>query len=58
MKKVLNAPFWKSLFVIGLFISMVLLFRFIDHQTTKTLIGMSGFILMLFSVARKKKSTI
>ncbi len=58
MKKVLNAPFWKSLFVIGLFISMVLLFCFIDHQTTKTLIGVSGFILMLFSVAKNKKSII
>lgn len=58
MKKILNPPFWKSLFVIGLFILMVCLFRFIENQTTKTLIGMSGFILMLFSVTRKKKSTI
>lgn len=58
MKKVLNSPFWKLLFVIGLFISMILLFRFINNQTAKTLIGVSGFILMLFSVAKKKKSTI
>jgi hypothetical protein len=58
MKNILNSPFWKSVFVIVFMITMILVFRFIENQTVKTLIGMGGFTLMLFSFIRNKKSTI
>jgi hypothetical protein len=58
MKNILNSPLWKSVFVIVFMITMILVFRFIENQTVKTLIGMSGFTLMLFSFIRNKKSTI
>jgi hypothetical protein len=37
---------------------MFLVFRFIDNQTIKTLIGMSGFTLLLFSQNREKLSNL
>jgi len=37
---------------------MILVFRFIDNQTIKTLIGMSGFTLLLFSQNREKLSNL
>ncbi len=58
MKNILNSPIWKSVFVIVLMITMFLVFRFIENQTVKTLIGMGGFTLMLFSFIRNKKSKI
>ncbi len=58
MKNILNSPFWKSVFVVVFMITMILVFRFIENQTVKTLIGMGGFTLMLFSFIRNKKSTI
>ena len=58
MKNILNSPIWKSVFVIVFMITMILVFRFIDNQTIKTLIGMGGFTLMLFSFIRNNKSTI
>jgi hypothetical protein len=58
MKNILNSPLWKSVFVIVFMITMILVFRFIENQTVKTLIGMGGFTLMLFSFIRNKKSTI
>ena len=58
MKNILNSPIWKSVFVIVLMITMILVFRFIDNQTIKTLIGMGGFTLMLVSFIRNNKSTI
>jgi hypothetical protein len=58
MKNILNSPIWKSVLVIVLMITMFLVFRFIENQTVKTLIGMGGFTLMLFSFIRNKKSTI
>lgn len=58
MKNILNSPIWKSVLVIVFMITMILVFRFIDNQTIKTLIGMGGFTLMLFSFIRNKKSTI
>jgi hypothetical protein len=56
MKNTLNSPIWKSVFVVVLMITIFLVFRFIDNQTIKTLIGMSGFALLLFSFIRNKKS--
>ena len=59
MKNTLNSPIWKSVFVIVFMITMILVFRFIENQTIKTLIGMGGFNLMLlFSFIRNKKSKI
>ena len=58
MKNILNSPIWKSVLVIVFMITMILVFRFIDNQTIKTLIGMGGFILMLFSLIKNKKFTI
>ncbi len=57
MKQIINNPIWKSLFVICLLVATMLLFRFINNQTIKTLIGIVGFILMLYSYTKKKKST-
>jgi len=37
---------------------MILVFRFIDNQKVKTLIGMSGFTLLLFSQNREKLSNL
>ena len=58
MKNIFNSPFWKSVFVIVLMIIMFLVFRFIDNQTIKTIIGMSGFTLLLFSQNREKLSNL
>jgi hypothetical protein len=58
MKNILNSPIWKSVFVIVFIITMFLVFRFIDNQTIKTLIGMSGFTLLLFSQNREKLSNL
>jgi hypothetical protein len=58
MKNILNSPLWKSVFVIVFLITMFLVFRFIDNQTIKTLIGMSGFTLLLFSQNREKLSIL
>ncbi len=58
MKNILNSPIWKSVFVIVFMITMILVFRFIENQTIKTLFGMGGFTLMLLSFIRNKKSTI
>jgi len=58
MKNILNSPLWKSVFVIVFIITMFLVFRFIDNQTIKTLIGMSGFTLLLFSQNREKLSNL
>jgi hypothetical protein len=58
MKNILNSPVWKSVFVIVFMITMILVFRFIDNQTIKTLIGMGGFTLMFYSLIKNKKSTI
>ena len=58
MKNILNSPIWKSVFVVVLMITMFLVFRFIDNQTIKTLIGMSGFTLLLFSQNREKLSNL
>jgi len=58
MKNILNSPLWKSVFVIVFIITMFLVFRFIDNQTIKTLIGMSGFTLLLFSQNREKLSNM
>ena len=58
MKKILNTPIWKSVFVIVHVITMILVFRFIDNQKVKTLIGMSGFTLLLFSQNREKLSNL
>jgi hypothetical protein len=56
MKNILNSPSWKSVFII-VFITTIV-FRFIDNQTIKTLIGMSGFTLLLFSQNREKLSNL
>ena len=58
MKNILNSPFWKSVFVVVFMITMILVFRFIDNQKVKTLIGMSGFTLLLFSQNREKLSNL
>ncbi len=58
MKNKLNSPIWKSVFVIVFIITMILVFRFIDNQKVKTLIGMSGFTLLLFSQNREKLSNL
>ena len=58
MKNILNSPIWKSVFVIFFMITMILVFRFIDNQKVKTLIGMSGFTLLLFSQNREKLSNL
>jgi len=58
MKNILNFPLWKSVFVIVFIITMILVFRFIDNQKVKTLIGMSGFTLLLFSQNREKLSNL
>lgn len=58
MKNILNSPIWKSVFVIIFLITMILVFRFIDNQKVKTLIGMSGFTLLLFSQNREKLSNL
>jgi hypothetical protein len=58
MKNILNSPIWKSVFVIIFMITMILAFRFIDNQKVKTLIGMSGFTLLLFSRNREKLSNL
>ena len=58
MKNILNSPIWKSVFVIVFMITMILAFRFIDDQKIKTLIGMSGFTLLLFSQNREKLSNL
>ena len=58
MKNILNSPIWKSVFVIVFMITMILVFRFIDNQKVKTLIGMSGFTLLLFSQNREKISNL
>jgi hypothetical protein len=58
MKNILNSPIWKSVFIIVFIITMFLVFRFIDNQTIKTLIGMSGFTLLLFSQNREKLSNL
>jgi hypothetical protein len=58
MKKILNSVLLKPLFVTSLLIITLLVFRFIENQTIKTLIGMSGFTLMLYSITRNKKSKI
>ena len=58
MKNILNSPIWKSVFVIVFMITMFLVFRFIDNQKIKTLIGMSGFTLLLFSSNREKLSNL
>jgi hypothetical protein len=58
MKNILNSPIWKSVFVIVFMITMILVFRFIDNQKVKTLIGMSGFTLLLFSQNREKLSNL
>jgi hypothetical protein len=58
MKNILNSPLWKSVFVIVLMITIFLVFRFIDNQTIKTLIGLSGFTLLLFSQNREKLSNL
>ncbi len=56
MKNILNSPSWKSVFVI-VFMTIIV-FRFIDNQKVKTLIGMSGFTLLLFSQNREKLSNL
>jgi len=58
MKNILNSPLWKSVFVIVFIITMILVFRFIDNQTIKNMIGMSGFTLLLFSQNREKLSNL
>ncbi len=58
MKNILKSPIWKSVFVIVFMITMILVFRFIDNQKVKTLIGMSGFTLLLFSQNREKLSNL
>lgn len=58
MKNILNSPIWKSVLVIVFMITMILVFRFIDNQKVKTLIGMSGFTLLLFSQNREKLSNL
>ena len=58
MKNIPNSPIWKSVFVIVFMITMILVFRFIDNQKVKTLIGMIGFTLMLFSSNREKLSNL
>jgi hypothetical protein len=58
MKNILNSTIWKSVFVIVFMITMFLVFRFIDNQKIKTLIGMSGFTLLLFSSNREKLSNL
>jgi len=58
MKNILNSPLWKSIFVIVFMITMIIVFRFIDNQKVKTLIGMIGFTLLLFSQNREKLSNL
>ena len=58
MKNILNSPIWKSVFVVVFMISMILVFRFIDNQKVKTLIGMIGITLLLFSQNREKLSNL
>ena len=58
MKNLLKSPVWKSVFVIVYMITMILAFRFIDDQKVKTLIGMIGFTLLLFSQNREKLSNL
>jgi hypothetical protein len=58
MKNRLKSPIWKSVFVIVLMIIMILIFRFIDNQKVKTLIGMIGITLLLFSQNREKLSNL
>ena len=58
MKNILNSPIWKSVFVVVFMITMILVFRLIDNQKVKTLIGMSGFTLLLFSQNREKLSNL
>ena len=58
MKNILNSPIWKSVFVVVYMISMILVFRFIDNQKVKTLIGMIGITLLLFSQNREKLSNL
>lgn len=58
MKNILKSPIWKSVFVIVYMITMILAFRFIDDQKVKTLIGMIGFTLLLFSQNREKLSNL
>lgn len=55
MKKIFAQQFKKSLFVIVGILLVCLLFRFIENQTIKTVIGIAGFLLMLISL-RKLKS--
>jgi len=58
MKKIFNNPFGKPLLVICLWVGMIFLFSFIDNQTIKTAIGMVGFLLMLYSLTKKKQFKI
>ncbi len=58
MKKILNSPIWKSVFIIVFTITMFLVFRFIDNQKVKTFIAMSWFTLLLFSQNREKLSNL
>ena len=55
MKKILANQFWKSILAIGGILLISLLFRFIENQTIKTIIGMCGFLLIFISL-RKLKS--
>ena len=55
MKKIIAPQFKKFLFVIVGILLVSLLFRFIENQTIKTVLGIAGFLLMLISL-RKLKS--
>ncbi len=55
MKKILIYHLWKYLLVFGGMLFVINVFRYINNPSIKTLIGMSGFLLIFISL-RKIKS--
>jgi hypothetical protein len=55
MKKILIYHLWKYLLVLGGMLFVINVFRYINNPSIKTLIGMSGFLLIFISL-RKIKS--
>ena len=54
MNKILSNPYFKSVIVISCLIGTIFLFRFIPNQDLKTVLGISGLLLLLYSFSKRK----
>jgi hypothetical protein len=54
MNKILTNPYWKSVIVISSLFGTIFLFRFIPNQDIKTVFGIGGLLLVLYSLYKRK----